>query len=164
MGLPGGGPGRPRKRDRIADLVVNIAGDNPSWVYTRIRDALLNIGITVDRNTVKRILNDHGIELAPERKRTGTPWKTFLEAHLEVLAAIDFFNVEVLTFAGIIRYYVLFSIRLETREVQILGITDQPCEIWMKQIARNLTDPFDGNPNIGITIVMLRILQSSGFW
>ncbi len=28
--------------------------------------------------------------------------------------------------------------------MQIVGITDQPCEIWMKQMARNLTDPFDG--------------------
>jgi putative transposase len=28
--------------------------------------------------------------------------------------------------------------------VQILGITDQLCEIWMKQMARNLTDPIDG--------------------
>ena len=62
---------------------------------------------------------------------------TFLEAHSEVLAAIDFFSVEVLTFTGIIRYSVFFAIRVETREVQILGITDQ-CESWMKQIARNL--------------------------
>ena len=92
----------------------------------------------------KRILSDHGIEPAPERKSTGTPWKTFLAAPWDVLAAIDFFNVEVLTFAGIIRYYVLFAIHLESREVEIVGITDQPCEIWMKQMARNLTDPIDG--------------------
>ena len=138
------GPGRPRTRDQFADNVVQMASDNPTWGYTRIRDALHNLGINVDRNTVKRILNDHGIEPAPERKRTGTPWKTFLEAHWDVLAAIDFFTVEVLTFAGIIRYHVLFAIRLETREVQIVGITDQPCEIWMKQMARNLTDPLDG--------------------
>ena len=79
-----------------------------------------------------------------ERRRSGTPWKTFLTAHWEVLAAIDFIIVEVLTFTGIIRYYVLFAIRLTTREVQIVGITDQPCEIWMKQMVRNLTDPVDG--------------------
>jgi putative transposase len=138
------GRGRPRKRDEIADLVLEIADENQSWGYTRIRDALHNLGITVDRNTVKRILNDHGIEPAPERKRTGTPWKDFLAAHWDVLAGIDFFNVEVLTFTGIIRYHVLFAIRLETREVQILGITAQPGESWMKQIARNLTDPVDG--------------------
>ena len=63
---------------------------------------------------------------------------------MQVLSAIDFFTVEVLTFTGIIRYYILFAIRLKTREVNIVGITDQPCEIWMKQMARNLTDPFDG--------------------
>ena len=103
-----------------------------------------NLGITADRNTVKRILNDRGIEPAPERKRTGTPWNNFLAAHWDVLAAIDFFNVEVLTPAGIIRCHVLFAIRLETREVQIVGITDRPCEIWMKQMARNPTDPSDG--------------------
>ena len=108
------------------------------------RDALQTLGITVDRNTVKRILNDHGIEPAPERKRTGTPWNNFLAAHWDVLAAIDFFNVEVLTFTGIIRYHVLFAIRLETREVQILGVTAQPHESWIKQVARNLTDPVDG--------------------
>ena len=138
------GPGRPRMRDQIADQVVQMASNTPTWGYTRIRDALSNLGITVDRNTVKRILDDRGIEPAPERKRTATPWKTFLKSHWEVLAAIDFFNVEVLTFAGIIRYYVLFVMRLETREVRIVGITDQPCERWMKQMARNLTDAFDG--------------------
>ena len=132
------GPGRPRARDRISDLVVEMANENQSWGYTRIRDALHNLGITVDRNTVKRILNDHGIEPAPERKRQ-MPWKTFLNAHWDVLAAIDFFNVEILTLTGIIRYHVLFAIRLETRKVQILGITAQPCEPWMKQMARNLT-------------------------
>ena len=93
---------------------------------------------------MKRILNDNGIEPAPERSRTGTTWKSFLESHWEVLAAIDFFNVEVLTLTGIIRYHILFAIRLETREVQIIGITSQPREAWMKQMARNLTDSVDG--------------------
>ena len=35
------GPGRPRKRDRIADLVVKIADENQSWGYTRISAARL---------------------------------------------------------------------------------------------------------------------------
>ena len=86
-------PGRPRIRDRIADLVVKMADENQSLGYTRIRDALHNPGITVDRNTAKRILNDHGIEPAPERMKTGTPWKTFLEAHWEVPAAIEFHSL-----------------------------------------------------------------------
>ena len=50
------GRGRPRKRDGMADLVVEMANKNQTWGYTRIRDALHNLGIIVDRNTVKRIL------------------------------------------------------------------------------------------------------------
>jgi hypothetical protein len=50
----------------------------------------------VGRNTIKRILKDHGIQPAPERGRR-TPWKTFLKSHLGVLAATAFFTVEVLT-------------------------------------------------------------------
>jgi len=120
-----------------------MAEENLSWGYTRIRDALYNLGITTDRNTVKRILNDNGIEPAPERKRK-MRWSTFIAAHLDVLAAMDFFNVEVLTFAGIVRYHVFFAIHLKTREVQIVGIKANPSEEWMKQMARNLTDCYDG--------------------
>ena len=95
----------------------------------------------MDRNTVKRVLNDHGIEPAPERRRR-SQWKTFLAAHWDVLAAIDFFSVEVLTFGGIIRCRDLFVMGPKTREVHIAGISAHPCEDWMTQIARNLTDCF----------------------
>ena len=37
-----------------------------------------------------------------------------------------------------------FVMRLKTRTVEIAGITCQPTEAWMKQIARNLTDSHDG--------------------
>ncbi len=33
---------------------------------------------------------------------------------------------------------------LKTRSVHFAGCTTNPNETWMKQIARNLTDPFDG--------------------
>ena len=72
------------------------------------------------------------------------PWKTFLNAHLGVIAATDFFTVEVLTLAGLVRYHVLFVIDLETRRVQIAGILRHPYGAWMMQIARNLTDDSDG--------------------
>ena len=50
----------------IADLVVRMAGENPQWGYTRIQRALANLGHEVARNTVKRILQDHGIDPAPD--------------------------------------------------------------------------------------------------
>jgi hypothetical protein len=40
----------------------------------------------------------------------------------------------------LIRYAVFFVIKLKTRTVEIAGITCQPDEAWMTQVARNLTD------------------------
>ncbi len=89
-------------RQDVAELVVRMAVDNPRWGYTRIRGALSNLGHTIARTTVKRILHDHGVDPAPERSRH-MPWKTFLQAHWEGLAACDLFTVEVLTLAGLRR-------------------------------------------------------------
>jgi hypothetical protein len=47
--------------------------------------------------------------------------------------------VEVLTLRGLVTYYVLFFIHLESRRVEIAGITPNPHEAWVKQIARNVT-------------------------
>ena len=80
---------------------------------------------------------------APERGGK-TPWKTFLKAHWEALAATDFFTVEVLTLCGLVRYDVLFVIELSTRRIEIAGITRHPTGAWMMQVGRNLTDAVDG--------------------
>ena len=71
-------------------------------------------------------------------------WGTFLRAHWGAIAATDFFSVEVITRSGLVRYFVLFVIDLETRRVEIAGILPQPDGAWMSQIARNLTDAEDG--------------------
>ena len=39
---------------------------------------------------------------------------------------------------------VFFVIELKSRAVEIAGIAVDPGEEWMKQVARNLTDPVDG--------------------
>jgi transposase InsO family protein len=127
----------------LAQLVARIARENPTWGYTRIRGALCNLGHEIGRSTIKRILDDHGIEPAPERSKR-TPWATFLKAHWGAIAAADFFTVEVLTTRGLVRHAVLFVIDLKTRRVHIAGIVHEPYGAWMTQIARNLTDAVDG--------------------
>ena len=135
--------GRPMTRRAVAELVVRMAVENPTWGYTRIRGALANLGHAIARSTVQRILHDHGLEPAPERSQR-TPWKTFLQAHWDGLAACDLFTVEVLTLAGLRRFLVFFVIDLKSRRVTIAGIHPQPDGPWMEQMARNLTDPVDG--------------------
>ena len=88
--------------------------------------------------TVGNVLRRHGIAPAPKRSQT-TSWKDFISAHMNVLAGSDFFTVEVLSWRGLVTYYVLFFLHLESRRVSIAGITRHPDEEWMQQIARNTT-------------------------
>ena len=67
-----------------------------------------------------------------------------MQAHWDGLTACDLFTVEVLTLAGLRRYFVFFVIELKSRRVTIAGIHRQPCGTWMEQLARNLTDPVFG--------------------
>ena len=55
------------------------------------------------------------------------------------MAGTDFFTAEVLTLCGLVTYYVLFFIHLESCRLDIAGMTVHPNESWMKQIAWNGT-------------------------
>jgi transposase InsO family protein len=87
---------------------------------------------------VGNILKRRGLLPAPERKKI-TTWKDFIRSHMEMLWATDFFSTEVWTLGGLVTFFVLFFIKLDTREVHIAGITSSPNEQWMMQVARNLT-------------------------
>jgi putative transposase len=135
--------GRPPTVEEIRQLVLRLAEENRGWGYTRIRGALANLGHEIGRGTIADILKRAGLEPAPERGRK-TSWAEFLKSHWDVLGATDFFTVEVWTLRGLVRYHVLFVIRLSTRKVNIAGIVPEPNGEWMKQVGRNLTDCFDG--------------------
>ena len=70
-------PGRPRVDTEIADLVIRIASESPRYGYTRTRDVVNGLGHEVGRNTVKRILADHGIEPAPAERVNNFETPTF---------------------------------------------------------------------------------------
>lgn len=136
-------PGRPRIGCRIRSLAVRMADENRTWGYRRIQGALSNLGHYVGKSTVKRILKSQGIEPAPHRAKKST-WQEFLRTHWESLAAADFFTVEVWTPFGLVRHVVFFVIELSTRRVEIAGVAPDPNGSWMAQVARGLTDCFDG--------------------
>lgn len=99
-------------------------------------------------------------------------WSQFLKLHWEVLAATDFFTVEVATWHGLVTYYVLVVMELSTRRVEIAGITPHPNAAFMQQCARQLTDHFDGfllgkrylihDRDSKFTIAFDAMLQTSG--
>jgi putative transposase len=120
-----------------------MATRNTGWGYTRLRGALKNLGYAVGRNTIKRILKERGVEPAPLRRRQYS-WATFIKAHLSAIAAADFFTVEVLSWAGPVRYHVFFVMDLASRRVEVAGLSRCPDGLWMEQVARNLLDAGDG--------------------
>jgi hypothetical protein len=132
------GPGRPRISREVEQLIVRMARENHDWGYDRIAGALANLGYEVSDQTVGNVLRPRALPPAPERKRT-TTWPAFIRIHLAMLAGTDFFTAEVLTLRGLVTYYVLFFIHLESRRVNIAGITVHPDERWMQQMARNVT-------------------------
>src|SRR5712691_4618840 len=136
--------GRPRVPEEVEQLVMRMAEENPTWGYRRIQGALANLGHQIDKLTVRNILRRHHMEPAPQRRKAGMSWAQFLKLHWDVLAATDFFMVEVATWHGFVTYYVLVVIDLATRRVQIAGITPHPTAAFMQQCARQLTDPLEG--------------------
>jgi len=125
----------------IASLIVRFATENPSWGYCRIQGALKDVGHVVARTTVSNVLKANGIQPAPNRPSS---WRSFLQAHWGQIAAMDFFTTEVWTPRGLKTFYVLVVIDLQTRRIDVAGITTNPGVFFMDQIARNLTGPIDG--------------------
>jgi transposase InsO family protein len=125
----------------IRELIVRMATDNPGWGYSRIRGELKKLDHRVARTTIANTLKANGILPAPKHPTT---WRTFLRSHADVIAAADFFTTEVWTARGLVTHYVFFVIHHATRAVHIAGITTNPDSAFMAQVARNLTDGFDG--------------------
>ncbi|MFI9010975.1 integrase core domain-containing protein [Actinosynnema sp. NPDC053489] len=80
-----------------------------------------------------QILQDAGIDPAPER--TSTSWPAFLRSQASALLACDFFETS--TLSGT-RLYVLAVIEHASRRIRVLGATAHLTTSWVTQAARNL--------------------------
>jgi putative transposase len=127
-------PGRPAVEDRVRQLVLRFARENPRWGYPRIAGELLKLGLRVSPSTVRRLLLAAGLKPAP--RRSGPSWRDFLRQQAASTIACDFFTVETISLR---RFYVLFFIELESRRVHLAGCTTNPTGDWVAQQARNLS-------------------------
>ena len=71
------GPGRPRIKREVEQLIIRMARENRDWGYDRISGALANLRHEISDQTVGNVLRRHGLPPAPERKRT-TTWAAFI--------------------------------------------------------------------------------------
>ena len=130
--------GRPPIDPATVEQVLRLAKENPTWGYRRITGVLAPIGTNISHQTVKNILEEHGIDPAPERM-SKTSWSDFIKTHADSLLATDFLTTEVWTPLGLTTFYILFFIHVGTRKVYLGGITTNPNDGRMRQAVRNVT-------------------------
>src|SRR4030095_10087167 len=119
--------GRPRIDAKLRELIERMVRQN-RWGAPRIHGELLKLGYQVSEHTVSRY-----VRAVRTRRSPGTSWKTFLDNHREVLAAMDFFVVPTLTFRLL---YVLLVIEHDRRKVLHLNITAHANYAWVMQQLR----------------------------
>jgi transposase InsO family protein len=103
--------------------------------YEKLQDELLKLGYDVGISTVRDVLKRHHIPSAPERDRTRSRWRAFLNHYKTQMLACDFFTFETVLLKTV---YVLFFIDLSSRRVYLAGTTSQPDTAWVTQQARQM--------------------------
>jgi transposase InsO family protein len=116
-------------------LIVRLAQENPGLGYEKLQGELEKLGYDVGISTVRDVLKRHHIPPAPERDRTHSNWRTFLNHYRTQMLACDFFTVETVFLQTV---YVLFFIEMSTRRVYLAGCTAQPDSAWVTQQARQM--------------------------
>jgi hypothetical protein len=135
--------GRPSISQEVIDLVLRFKEENPRWGYRKTRDQVVYLGYTICKSSVKNILIEHGYDPEPDLTVRST-WHEFVKSHWEVLAACDFFTIELLVGRRLIRCTVFFVMELASRRIFIAPVKPQPDGRFMLQVARLLTDSEDG--------------------
>jgi hypothetical protein len=68
----------------------------------------------------------------------------FLSAHWPALVGADSFTTEVWTVRGLVTFYTVFVIELQSRRVEVVGCTRHPDEAFVVQAMRHLIDGVEG--------------------
>jgi putative transposase len=104
--------GRPRIPAELQKLIVEMAGDNPTWGEERIAaELLLKVGIRISPRTVRRYMpKDQG----PRRGPSPQHWMTFVRNHAEGILACDFFVTVTASFRVL---YVFVIMEVGTRRI-----------------------------------------------
>jgi transposase InsO family protein len=121
--------GRPKIDRGLRDLIRRMNRENPRWGVSRIHGELLMLGFEVAQSTVSKYI-------ARPSKPPPQSWKTFLQNHVEAIAAIDMCVVPTLTFDHLFAFLVLGHGR---RRLLWFEVTRHPTAEWL---ARQITEAF----------------------
>jgi hypothetical protein len=129
-------PGRPPIDAELEQWILRVAQDNPGLGYDKLKGELRKLGFHVSPTAIRVVLQRHDLPPAPERSRSSSSWRTFLNHYKEQFLACDFLTVDPLTLQTL---YVLFFIEHAARRVYLAGCTVHPDGVWVVQQARQMT-------------------------
>ena len=118
-----GRPGRPKIEPEVRELIRRMSRENPTWGAPRIQSELALLGHDVCETTVAKYMTRD--PMPPSQT-----WRTFLNNHLEDIAAVDFFTVPTATFRVLYVFVVLLH---ERRRVVHFNVTEYPTAEWTAQ-------------------------------
>ena len=115
--------GRPKVDKEVRELIGRMSQENPLWGVPRIQSELRLLGHDVAASTV-----------AKYRTRGTNPpsqtWRTFLDNHVDQIAAVDFFTVPTVSFRVLFCFLVM---RHDRRKVVHFNVTKHPTAFWTGQ-------------------------------
>ncbi len=141
--------GRPRIEESLSKAIIRIKNET-GWGYTKIVQALRQLGYVVARETVKNVLFEAG--LGPEPGDHRDTWSDFLRRHAATLWQCDFASKRMWTIKGMVDLYFLVFIHIESRRIWVSACTAHPTGEWTAQQARNF-DMFLQEEHLPCTIV-----------
>lgn len=112
--------GKPRMAPEWAARMVRLATENPGVGYAKLQGERVKLGDEVGISTVRDVLKRQHISPAPERDRSRSHWRAFLNHYQTQMLACDCFTIETVWLKTM---YVLFFIDLNTRRVYLAGCT-----------------------------------------
>src|SRR5260221_1073457 len=127
--------GRPRLSEELEMLILRLARENPGLGCEKLQGEVEKLGHDVGITTVRDVLRRQHILPAPERDRTHSNWRTFLNHYRTQMLACDFFTIETVFLQTV---YVLFFIEVSTRRVYLAVCTARPNSVWVTQQARQV--------------------------
>jgi putative transposase len=120
--------GRRRISRELRELIFQMVAENPTWGAPRMHGELLKLGFDLSERTVSRWMRR-----APKKPDQSRRWRTFLNNHREIVAAMDFFTVPTLTFSVL---YCFFVIAHDRRHILHFNVTRHPNSSWIAQQLR----------------------------
>lgn len=104
--------------------MIRFKKENPRWGYQKLTDQIEYLGLKISKSSVKNILIENGFDPEPDLTVRST-WYEFIRSHWDVLAACDFFTIELLVGRKLIRCTVFFVMELATRKLFFAPIKDE---------------------------------------